>query len=121
MEDILVNGDKLRRLRQKRRWSQIDLARVSGTDQGTISRLETGNQGDTRIDTLVRIARALSIPTDDLFVRAEPAEVAVANPEIDVFMHLVEDMTPEERASAESYIRFVLHERRASKPRKKKR
>ncbi len=120
MDDILVDGAKIRSLRQKRRWSQFDLARVSGVDQGTISRLETNNQGDTRIDTLVRISRALGVPTDELFVPAEPLEEEPTDPQLNVMMNLIDDMDENERAQAEMFLRFVLYQRRKRKGQKKR-
>ncbi len=115
MEDILIDGEKIRALRTKRRWSQRDLSLAAGVDQGVISRLENNIQADTRIDRLVAIARTLGVPTDDLFVPAEPVPVQPSDPQIDVMMRLVEDMTPEERQSAEMFIRFVLSQRRRKK------
>jgi transcriptional regulator with XRE-family HTH domain len=112
MEEILVDGEKIRALRNKRRWTQKELSMVSGVDQGVISRFENNAQGSARIDRLVAIARALGVATDDLFVPAEPAPVEPTDPQIDVMMHIVEDMTPEERQSAEMFIRFVLAQRR---------
>jgi len=115
MEDILIDGDKIRALRTKRRWTQKDLAMAAGVDQGLISRLENNDQRATRIDTLVAVARVLKVPTDDLFVPAEPVPVEPTDPQLDVMMRLVEDMTPDERESAEMFIRFVLSQRRHRK------
>ncbi len=113
MQDILIDGEKIRALRKKRRWSQKDLADASGvSDQGLISRLENNNQGATRIDTFVAVARALGVATDDLFVPEEPLPVEPTDPQIDVMMRLVEDMTPEERQSAEMFMRFVVSRRK---------
>ena len=120
MEEILVDGEKIRALRNKRRWTQKELSMITGVDQGVISRFENNAQGDARIDRLVAIARALRVPTDDLFLSAEPEPVDPTDPQLDVMMNLVEDMTPEERQSAEMFIRFVLSQRRKRKNRKRK-
>jgi len=112
MEDILIDGAKIRRLRKNKGWSQFDLARVSWVDQGTISQLETNRKNNLRADTLVRLARALGVALDELFVPADPSVVEPTDPQLDVMMRLVTNMTPEERASAEMFIRFVLAQRR---------
>ena len=112
MEDILIDGAKIRRLRKNKGWSQFDLARVSWVDQGTISQLETNRKNNLRADTLVRLARALGVALDELFVPADPSVVEPTDPQLDVMMRLVTNMTPEERASAEMFIRFVLTQRR---------
>jgi transcriptional regulator with XRE-family HTH domain len=52
----------IRARREKRGWSQGDLARASGVPQQTISRLErVGFQKGVEFDTLERIARALGV------------------------------------------------------------
>ena len=115
MEDILIDGEKIRALRNKKRWTQKQLALVSGTDQGLISKLELNDQRGTRIDTLVAVARALGVATDDLLVPADPVPMEPTDPQMDVMMRLVEDMTAEERQSAEMFIRFVIGQRRRKK------
>ena len=112
MEDILIDGAKIRSLRNKRRWTQKELAMASGVDQGIISHLENNSKAGTRIETLVALARAFGVATDDLFVPVEPVPVEPTDPQIDVMMALVEDMTTEERQSAEMFIRFVLAQRK---------
>ncbi len=115
MEDILIDGAKIRRLRQNKGWSQFDLARITLVDQGTISQLENNQKTNVRIETLVRLARAFGIALDELLVPPDPSEVEPTDPQLDVMMRLVVDMTPEERASAEMFIRFVLAQRRRRK------
>jgi transcriptional regulator with XRE-family HTH domain len=120
MEDILIDGEKIRALRNKRRWTQKELAMVSGVDQSIISDLENNKKAGTRIETLVALARALSVATDGLFVPVDPVPVEPTDPQIDVMMRLVEDMLPDERQSAEIFIRFVLAQRKKQQRRKRK-
>ncbi|MER5675751.1 helix-turn-helix transcriptional regulator [Streptomyces sp. NPDC002238] len=58
-------GTRMRALRGTRRISQERLGELSGTDRQTINRIEQGHVS-TRIDTLMRIARALDTPLADL-------------------------------------------------------
>jgi transcriptional regulator with XRE-family HTH domain len=112
MDDILIDGAKIRRLRKNKGWSQMDLARIAWVDQGTISQLENNAKLGIRTDTLVRLARCLGAPTDELLVPADGVPVETSDPQLDVMTRLVRDMTPEERQSAEMFIRFVLAQRR---------
>ncbi len=112
MDEILLDGDKIRRLRQARRWSQSDLARISGVDQGTISRLENNAQEKTRIETLVALARTFKVATDDLFIASGPLEIEPSDPQLDVMLRLFENMDEEERNSLEMFARFVIAQRR---------
>ena len=57
---------KLVLLRQRKGWSQIDLARAAGIPQPTICRLESGDIEQPKAITLLRIARALEVSTDYL-------------------------------------------------------
>ena len=115
MEDILIDGSAIRRLRKNKGWSQMDLARIAWVDQGSISQLERNAKSGLRTDTLVRLARALGVSTDDLLYPTDGTPVEPTDPQLDVMMRLVVDMTPEERQSAEMFIRFVLAQRRRLK------
>lgn len=58
-------GTRIRAVRATRRLSQERLGELSGTDRQTINRIEQGHVS-TRIDTLLRIARALDMPLAEL-------------------------------------------------------
>jgi transcriptional regulator with XRE-family HTH domain len=59
--------EKMRRLRQKRGWTQADLAERAQVDQATISSLELGRIKNPTIDTIRRVAAALDVDLDDLY------------------------------------------------------
>jgi transcriptional regulator with XRE-family HTH domain len=65
-------------LRQKKGWSQIDLARAAGIPQPTICRLESGDIEQPKIMTLMKIARALEVSSD--YLLSEEYEVAQTRP-----------------------------------------
>lgn len=56
-------GARLRALRQARGMTQVQLARVLGTQQTAVSQVELGNRGLT-IQQVVKLARALHVSTD---------------------------------------------------------
>lgn len=58
-------GDKIRVLREKRDWTQTDLAEASGLPQSHISRLEAGKHSPSNV-TLKKIAKALRISVHEL-------------------------------------------------------
>ena len=68
-------SEKLVLLRQKRGWSQIDLARATGIPQPTICRLESGDIKQPKIMTIVKIAKALGVSTDYLASEDEHPEI----------------------------------------------
>ena len=58
-------GAGLRRLREERRLSQADLARLAGVSPSAISQAEAGRRG-LALDTLLTLAEGLGIGLDDL-------------------------------------------------------
>lgn len=60
-------GDYLRQQRQQRGISTRGLAREVGVDMAQIVRLEKGDVSAPKVDTLAKIARALSLPLADVY------------------------------------------------------
>jgi len=62
-------GASIRTIREQRGMTQADLARATAIEQSYLSRLETGSR-DSRPNALVlaRIAKALEISVDELFL-----------------------------------------------------
>ncbi|HWM93493.1 MAG TPA: helix-turn-helix transcriptional regulator [Thermoanaerobaculia bacterium] len=65
-------GERISRLRRRRRWTQRELAKRAGARAAQISRYERGGH-EPRLDVLSRIARALDTTTDFLITGSEPA------------------------------------------------
>jgi transcriptional regulator with XRE-family HTH domain len=59
-------GRAIKRERTKRKLSQDDLAKMAGTTQTVISRIETASQ-DPHVGTLFKIADALDVPVSEFF------------------------------------------------------
>jgi transcriptional regulator with XRE-family HTH domain len=58
-------GQNLRKLRLKKKMSQVDLATALNVDRAYISNIENGRMNPT-LSTLEKIAGALEIPTNEL-------------------------------------------------------
>ena len=63
---MMTLGERLRRLRTRRRWSQRELAERAGVRQALISQLESGKQADTTGANLRKLAFALGCTVDYL-------------------------------------------------------
>ncbi|MEO3854429.1 helix-turn-helix transcriptional regulator [Acrocarpospora sp. B8E8] len=76
-------GGAIRLARESHGWRQADLGRATGYSASTISRLETGHRVCADVDILIRVARAVALPTDLLSVflgiPAEPPAAAGAD------------------------------------------
>jgi len=78
-------GQRIKQARERKGWSQRELARQAGVRHAIISELETGKKTDTIGIILKRLARALGTSVDYLLGTfedddqedAEPAGVAV--------------------------------------------
>ena len=55
-------------LRKSRGMSQVELCEKAGLTRATIWRLETGEAENTTTQTLTKIADALGVPIDELFL-----------------------------------------------------
>ncbi len=62
-------GVRIRELREEHQLTQVELAKKAATSQSMIARIETGNQDNLRMDTLVRLASALGLELDIVFRR----------------------------------------------------
>ncbi len=56
----------VKRLREKASLSQEKLARLADVSNNTIINIEAGKQDNPTIDTLKKVAKALSVPIEDL-------------------------------------------------------
>jgi transcriptional regulator with XRE-family HTH domain len=69
-------GQRIKAQREKKGWSQHELARQSGIPQATISRLESGDIKDIQTALARRLARALGVGIDHLVGTFEDDEDA---------------------------------------------
>ena len=61
-------GEMVKRLREERNWSQVQLGAMIGVDGGRISRIESGAY-NIQLETLVRLANAFGVALDIQFIR----------------------------------------------------
>ena len=75
-------GTRVKRLRERRGWTQHELARHSGVSRTTIASLESGQRNSLSLENGARIANALGVTLDalvhlDLLDDAELAATSV--------------------------------------------
>jgi transcriptional regulator with XRE-family HTH domain len=59
-------GDRVRKLRKARKWSQEELAHESGLARSFTGAIERGEK-DLRLTTLVKLANTFRVPLGELF------------------------------------------------------
>ena len=84
-------GQRVRALREAKRWTQEDLAMNSGLSRSYISRLELGDIALPRNDKLGRLARALGTSNEDLleaagYMSAPSGEADAALPDLPAYL-----------------------------------
>lgn len=62
----IVDGELIRQLRERRGWSQRELALAAQVDPSVVSRLERGLQDDVKLSVVVALARVLDVSIDHL-------------------------------------------------------
>ena len=70
-------GGRIRELRKKQGITLVELAKTSGVDAATISRIETGRMTGT-LESHLKLARGLGAKLTDVYVGLEQAKGAVA-------------------------------------------
>lgn len=75
-------GERIRKLRRERNWTQKKLGQMAGIDQNNISQYESGKITPTR-RTVDRLAEIFELSPDELLAEA-PAEpvLAIEDPEL---------------------------------------
>lgn len=73
-------GERLKALRQKKGWSQRELARRAGVRHATLAELETGVRTETRTDIARRLAKALGVTLDYLAGMYEENDLGDSEP-----------------------------------------
>jgi transcriptional regulator with XRE-family HTH domain len=65
-------GQRIKQLRDQRKWSQLKLAHEAGIALNTISRLERGEVADPSLSTLEALADAFGVTTAELVAKPDP-------------------------------------------------
>jgi transcriptional regulator with XRE-family HTH domain len=66
MQTVATTGEKLRRLRRGRAWTQEELAEKAGISPSTIVEIERGKRQNPHPGTLGKLAAALDVKPADL-------------------------------------------------------
>lgn len=62
----MVESNKIKSLREKLGLSQEKLARLADVSNNTIVNIEVGKQQNPTVETIMKIAKALNVPVEEL-------------------------------------------------------
>jgi transcriptional regulator with XRE-family HTH domain len=74
MEQISSIGDRVRSVRKRRGLTQRELATLAGVSLSLVKKLEQGEYGDVRLETVHKLAKVLRVPTSNLATGPDAAE-----------------------------------------------
>jgi len=92
----------------KRDWSQYELAKRSGVNRSTISRIVNGARGIGN-ETLTAIAETLQIPTEEVFRHAGIIpKRSIRYTRVEEFQYIYDALPPDKQQEVLEYARYVL-------------
>jgi transcriptional regulator with XRE-family HTH domain len=74
MQQVSSTGDRVRSVRKRRGLTQRELATSAGISLSLVKKLEQGEYGDMRIETVHKLAIVLRVPTSALAAGPDAAE-----------------------------------------------
>ncbi|AQR98142.1 helix-turn-helix domain-containing protein [Clostridium saccharoperbutylacetonicum] len=66
MNNVSIIGENIKKIRQHKNMSAVDLAQKADVSNATISQIENGRRQTLQADTLEKVAGALGVTTDHL-------------------------------------------------------
>ena len=111
-------GPLVRELRERRGWSQDDLALAAHLSGGYLSKLERG-VAQPSAAVLQKLALALGVPLADLYHAAnlghllDRPSVALPDPALEVWVHQIDSLPEQDRAIIVDVLREILAEEHA--------
>jgi len=111
-EPVVTIGDKIRKLRQQKGWTQKDLGTRAGIEGKNVSSYETGHLKPSA-RTIQRFAEALGVSAEDLLSDSsnEPA-LAVEDPDLLQLFREVSQLPEAERMNAKWFLSVIVKQHR---------
>ncbi len=105
-------GERIRKLRRERNWTQKQLGQMAGIDQNNISQYESGKITPTR-RTVDRLAEIFAISPEELIAEA-PAEpvLAIEDPELLGIFREMSKLTESDRSRLKWMLNLAIRQLR---------
>lgn len=104
-----VLGERVRRLRQDRRWTQAELAEKLGVHQKQISGYERGVHSPS-VDVLIKMAEAFAVTLDYLAfeARGQEAPIKIQDRELLDRFEAIDRLAPEDKKLAKEILDLLI-------------
>ena len=104
----MTTGQKIRKLRRERDWTQADLGERAGINFRNINRYES-DRLKPGIKVITKLADSFGVAVDDLLEdAARPAEVHVMDPELFHCFQQIEKMVEEDRVAIKRLLQAMI-------------
>lgn len=107
MNTAALLGQRVKTLREQRRWRQEELAKATGMTQPAISRIESGEVTQPRLSVLHRLAKALDVTVDYLAGANGQAGASPADPGFRVLAGMYAGLSTAGRKQLVDYASFL--------------
>jgi transcriptional regulator with XRE-family HTH domain len=108
----MFNTWLLEKLKEKD-WSQADLARRSGLTRGAVSNYVNGRTPDEQ--SLRKIAKAFSVPPENVFRAAGLLPKSSSDPWTDELIYKIQQLDPSAKKMIEKFLQVLLDEQDSKK------
>jgi transcriptional regulator with XRE-family HTH domain len=104
-------GEKVKVKREEKGLTQVELAKVAGLTQATISRIESGEVTQLMSENLKKLARALDLTVDFLVGKRERMEFdesLIVDETAKVIFRGYEQLSPERRRQLADFVKYLV-------------
>ncbi len=107
-------GEKIKKLRKERSWSQSELGEKVGIPAQNISRYEK-NKAAPRETTLAIFAEAFGLPISEFTSLAAPLDIPDLDPEIAELMRLIPTLEEKDQFVIKRVLKALINEKKVKK------
>ncbi len=107
-------GEKIKKLRKERGWSQSELGEKVGIPAQNISRYEK-NKAAPRETTLAVFAEAFGLPVSEFTNLAAPLDIPDLDPEIVELMRLIPTLEENDQFVIKRVLKALINEKKVKK------
>lgn len=100
-------GQKIRKLRKERDWTQAQLGERAGIDIHNVTRYENGRIRP-RAKVLQRFADALGVAVEELLAEESPTELGIRDPELLEQFRQIDRLNESDKAALKRIIQAVI-------------
>ena len=108
---MIILGDRIKKLREERGFSQKEVALNVGIDRGQYSRIET-NKVEPTLSTLEKIGKAFNLDLEDIIKKEEPLTVDSFDKSLVEKVKMIDDLEETQKNHIYAIIDMAISNKR---------